>query len=85
MGSRFYQVSLIESSGSGGSLFRQIAREPADGTEDLHAWMVRTLLARRCDLGLYVGETGVIVADEDQVDADLWLAWDGVAAFATAE
>lgn len=84
MGSRFYQASVIESSASG-ALFRQITREPADGTEDLHAWMVRTLQAHRCDLGLYVGETGVIVADEDQVDADLWLAWDGVAAFATAE
>jgi hypothetical protein len=47
--------------------------------------MTRVLLAHRCDLGLYVGETGTIAADEDQVDADLWLAWDGVASFATAE
>ena len=84
MGSRFYQVSLIETSGSG-VYFRTITREFVDGTEDLHAWMVRVLLAHRCDLGLYVGETGTIVADEDQVDADLWLAWDGVASFSTAE
>ncbi|MFD0204497.1 MULTISPECIES: hypothetical protein [Saccharothrix] len=84
MGSRFYQVSLIETSGSG-VYFRQITREPVDGSESLHAWMVRKLLDHECNLGLYVGETGTIVADEDQVDADLWLAWDGVAAFATTE
>lgn len=84
MGSRFYQVSLIESSGDR-SLFRQIAREPVDGREGLHAWMVRTLSAHGCDLGLYVGETGTIVADEDRIDEDLWLAWDGAATFATAE
>jgi hypothetical protein len=84
MGSRFYQVSLIETSGTG-VYFRTITREPVDGQEELQAWMERTLLAHRCDLGLYVGETGTIAADEDQVDGDLWLAWDGVASFATAE
>jgi hypothetical protein len=83
MGSRFHQVSLIETSGTG-VYFRTITRELAE-KEDLHAWMTRKLLEHRCDLGLYVGETGTIVADEDQVDADLWLAWDGVAAFATTE
>ncbi|MEU4764344.1 hypothetical protein AB0H12_13890 [Actinosynnema sp. NPDC023794] len=77
-------MSLIETSGTGVH-FRTIAREPADGQGELHAWMTRVLLEHRCDLGLYVGETGTIVADEDQVDADLWLAWDGVAAFATTE
>lgn len=84
MGMRFHQLSLIESTARG-SLFRLITREPADGKEGLHAWTVRTLQAHRCDLGLYVGETGAIVADEDQIDGDLWLAWDGVATFATAE
>lgn len=84
MGSRFHQVSLIETSGTG-VYFRTVARELVDEEEDLHAWMTRVLLAHRCDLGLYVGETGTIAADEDQVDADLWLAWDGVASFATAE
>ncbi len=84
MGLRFYRVSVIESSASGG-LFRLITREPADGRESLHAWVVRTLQDRRCDLGLYVGETGTVVADEDRVDDDLWLAWDGAATFATAE
>ncbi|MFI9006212.1 hypothetical protein ACIGNX_03130 [Actinosynnema sp. NPDC053489] len=83
MGLRFHQLSVIETSASGG-FFRQITREPADGAEDLRAWMVRALAAHRCDLGLYVGETGTIVADEDRVDGDLWLAWDGVASFATA-
>ncbi|MCE7000892.1 hypothetical protein LZG04_39660 [Saccharothrix sp. S26] len=85
MGSRFHQLSLIESSPAKVALFRLIARELVDGTEDLHAWTVRKLDEHQCDLGLYVGETGVIVADEDQVEADLWLAWDGAAAFATAE
>jgi hypothetical protein len=84
MGSRFYQLSLIETSGKG-VYFRQITRTPTDGREDMHAWMVRMLAAHRCDLGLYVAETGAIVADEDQIDGDLWLAWDGVAAFATTE
>ncbi|QQQ77976.1 hypothetical protein IOD16_05660 [Saccharothrix sp. 6-C] len=84
MGSRFYQVSLIETSGTG-VYFRTVTRELVDGKEELHPWMVRMLLAHGCDLGLYVGETGTIAADEDQVDADLWLAWDGVAAFATTE
>jgi hypothetical protein len=84
MGSRFHQVSLIETSGSR-ALLRQITREPVDGQEGLHDWMVRTLAAHQCDLGLYVGEAGTIVADEDQLDEDLWLAWDGVGAFATTE
>jgi hypothetical protein len=84
MGLRFHQLSLIASSGDR-SLFRQITREPADGREGLHAWTVRTLSAHGCDLGLYVGEAGTIVADEDRIDEDLWLAWDGAATFATAE
>ncbi|MEU4743229.1 hypothetical protein AB0G02_22595 [Actinosynnema sp. NPDC023658] len=82
MGLRFHQLSRIESSGAG-SQFRLVTRTPAEDGEDLHAWMLRMLSAHRCDLGLYVGEAGVIIADEDQVDADLWLAWDGVAAFST--
>ncbi|WP_461119664.1 hypothetical protein [Saccharothrix stipae] len=75
---------MIETSGSG-VYFRQVARAPVADDEDLHGWMVEMLAAHRCNLGLYVAETGTIVADEDQIDADLWLAWDGVAAFSTTE
>ena len=82
MGSRFYQLSLIESTARG-ALFRQVTRELVDGKESLHSWTVRKLDEHHCDLGLYVGETGAIVADEDQIDGDLWLAWDGAAAFST--
>ncbi|ONI87117.1 hypothetical protein ALI22I_21870 [Saccharothrix sp. ALI-22-I] len=84
MGSRFHQLSLIESSGSGVN-FRQITRMKADGEEDLHTWMVRMLAAHRCNLGLYVAEAGTTTPEDDQIDTDLWLAWDGVATFATAE
>lgn len=85
MGLRYYQLSVIETSTTGGGLIRPITREPVEGTEDLHTWMVRALAAHDCELGLYVGETGTVVADEDEVDDDLWLAWDGAASFATAE
>ncbi|WP_158840142.1 hypothetical protein [Saccharothrix deserti] len=83
-GSRFRQLSLIES-GVSGVNFRHITRMTTDEQEDLHAWMVRMLAAHRCHLGLYVAEAGTTTAEGDQIDADLWLAWDGVATFATAE
>lgn len=84
MGSQFRQLSLIVSSGAGVS-FRQITRTEGDEPEDLHAWMVRMLAAHRCNLGLYVAETGTTTAEGDEIDADLWLAWDGAATFATTE
>ncbi|MFD1146254.1 hypothetical protein [Saccharothrix hoggarensis] len=84
MGSRFHQLSLIESRTSGVQ-FREITRTPVDKSEDLHAWMVRMLATHRCNLGLYVAEAGAMTDEGDAIDADLWLAWDGVAAFATTE
>jgi hypothetical protein len=84
MGSRFHQLSLIETVGSRAT-FREITRTAATDGEELHPWMVRMLSKHRCNLGLYVAEAGAITDEGDEIDADLWLAWDGVAAFSTTE
>ncbi|WP_033437098.1 hypothetical protein [Saccharothrix sp. NRRL B-16314] len=84
MGSTFHQLSLIETVGSRVN-FREITRTTVSEGEELHAWMVRMLSKHRCNLGLYVAEAGAVTDEGDEIDADLWLAWDGVAAFATTE
>ncbi|GGP47425.1 hypothetical protein GCM10010185_19040 [Saccharothrix coeruleofusca] len=44
------------------------------------------LAAHRCEMGLYVAEAGRVAEDgEDEYDADVWLAWDGVGVLSTGD
>ncbi|MGM1061899.1 hypothetical protein [Saccharothrix sp. Mg75] len=95
MGSRFRQLSVIESSG-GRARFRRIDRhddghdmpggggggEGGGGEGDLKAWTLRRLSAHRCPLGLYVGEAGT---GEEDVETNVWVAWDGAFPFPVEE
>lgn len=45
--------------------------------------VVERLAAHRCEMGLYVAESGRVA--EDEYDADVWIAWDGVGPLGTCD
>jgi hypothetical protein len=85
VGSRFRQLSVIESDGTT-ARFKRIDRHAGrlveGGEGDLKSWTLRQLSAHRCPLGLYVGEAGTGVED---VETNVWVAWDGACPFPVEE